>query len=523
MATDNNHILIIGGGTAGWLSAAILAKNLNSKQPSGVKVTLIESPDIPILGVGEGTWPNLRATLHKIGISETDFIRECDATFKQGAEFINWSKTPDPEQPHSYYHPLSTVSHSSYDFNLAPYWLQQDKNTRLPYDRAVASQARLCDEGLAPKQIVMPEYSAAQEYAYHLNANKLAEFLKRHCIERLGVNFVSANVTSIELDENEFITHVETDHDNIKQITADFFIDCSGAKGLIIKETYDIAWQSINDVIFNDTALAIQVPYKDENQAINTHTLATAQDAGWIWDIGLQTRRGVGHVYSSKYTTEQIAKQQLIDYLGDDYSEELVIRKITLNHGYHKKFWHKNSVAIGMSAGFVEPLEASAIFLFDAAANMVAAQFPRDKAQMHYAEQKFNQHLTMRMQRTVEFIKLHYCISQRRDSQYWIDNCDPASIPENLQQRLDFWKSQLPTKYDFENAWEPFNLDSYLYVLYGMGFDTDVANLAAKYNEHAKAELLFKNIDKASAVLIDKLPKQRELIEKVIKYGFSQV
>jgi len=523
MAADNNHILIIGGGTAGWLSAAILAKNLNSTQATGVKVTLIESPDIPILGVGEGTWPNLRATLHKIGISETDFIRECDATFKQGAEFINWAKTPVPEQPQSYYHPLSTVSHSSYDFNLAPYWLQQDKNTRLPYDRAVASQARLCDEGLAPKQIVMPEYSAAQEYAYHLNANKLADFLKRHCIEKLGVNFVSANVTHIALDDDEFITHVETDHDSIKQIEADFFIDCSGAKGLIIKETYNIAWQSISDVIFNDTALAVQVPYKDDSQAINTHTLATAQDAGWIWDIGLQNRRGVGHVYSSKYTTEQIAKKQLIDYLGDDYNDELVIRKIKLNHGYHKKFWHKNSVAIGMSAGFVEPLEASAIFLFDAAANMVAAQFPRDKAQMPYAEQKFNQHLTMRMQRTVEFIKLHYCISQRRDSQYWIDNCNPESIPENLKQRLAFWKSQLPTKYDFENAWEPFNLDSYLYVLYGMGFETDVDNLAAKYTENAKAELLFKNIDKTSEVLIEKLPKQRELIEKVIKYGFSQV
>lgn len=523
MTIDNNHILIIGGGTAGWLTAAILAKSLNSKQESGVKVTLVESPDIPILGVGEGTWPNLRATLHKIGISETDFIRECDATFKQGAEFINWSKTPEQNQSHSYYHPLSTVNHSSYDFNLAPYWLQQDKKTRLPYDRAVASQARICDAGLAPKQIVMAEYSAAQEYAYHLNANKLADFLKRHCIEKLGVNFVSANVTNVVLDDTDFITHVETDHITDKQITADFFIDCSGAKGLIIKETYNIAWHSISDVIFNDTALAVQVPYSNDEQPINTHTLATAQEAGWIWDIGLQNRRGVGHVFSSKYISDKKAEQQLIDYLGDDYSEELTIRKIKLNHGYHDKFWHKNSVAIGMSAGFVEPLEASAIFLFDAAANMVAAQFPRDKMQMQYAEKKFNQQLTMRMQRTVEFIKLHYCISQRRDSQYWIDNCDPISIPDNLKQRLAFWKGQVPTKYDFENAWEPFNLDSYLYVLYGMGFGTDLISVASKYTETVKAEHLFNNIDKASKLLIDKLPKQRELLEKVVKYGFTQV
>lgn len=523
MATDNNHILIIGGGTAGWLSAAILAKTLNSKLENGVKVTLVESPDIPIIGVGEGTWPNLRGTLHKIGISETDFIRECDVTFKQGAEFINWTKIQDSAIPHSYYHPLSTVSHSSYNFNLAPYWLQQDKDTRLPYDRAVASQARLCDHGLAPKQIVMSEYTAAQEYAYHLNANKFATFLKQYCINNLGVNFVSANVTDVVLDREEFITHVETDRVNDKQLNADFFIDCSGAKGLIIKQTYNIAWQSISDVIFNDTALAVQVPYPDKEQAIKTHTVATAQEAGWIWDIGLQSRRGIGHVYSSKYISDQKAKQQLIDYIGEQDTSGLTFRKIKLNHGYHKKFWHKNSVAIGMSAGFIEPLEASAIFLFDAAANMIATQFPRRKIEMAYVEQKFNEHLTMRMERTVEFIKLHYCISDRRDSQYWIDNCDPKSIPENLRQRLNFWRSQPPTKYDFENAWEPFNLDSYLYILYGMGFETDLEIVSSKYTQTERANKLFDDINKASELLIEKMPEQRALVKKVIQYGFSKL
>ncbi len=521
--TENNHILIIGGGTAGWLSAAILAKSLNSKEKNGTKITLIESPDIPILGVGEGTWPNLRATLHKIGIRETDFIRECDATFKQGAKFVNWIDSKEKDEPHSYYHPLSTVSHSSYGFNLSPYWLQQDKETRLPYDRAVAIQARLCDEGKAPKDISMPEYSAVQEYAYHLNANKMANFLKRHCIENLGVNYVSANVTNVVLDPNEFIQYVETDHTDKKKILADFFIDCSGTTGLIIKKTYNIEWQSISDIIFNDTALAVQVPYKKASQPIKTHTIATAQDAGWIWDIGLQDRRGVGHVYSSKYTSDEKAKQQLIDYIGDDYSDDLMIRKIKLNHGYHKKFWHKNSVAIGMSAGFVEPLEASAIFLFDAAASMLATQFPRNRDDMAYAEKNFNRHLTMRMERTVEFIKLHYCISNRRDSQYWIDNCKPSSIPENLKQRLKFWKNQPPTKYDFENAWEPFNLDSYLYILYGMEFNTDLENVSLKYTETLKAEQMFLAINNDSQTLISKLPDQRELIEKVIQYGFSRV
>lgn len=186
MSDQIKQVLIIGGGTAGWLSAAILACQLSSQEQDGIKITLVESPDIPILGVGEGTWPNLRATLHKIGVSESDFIRECDATFKQGAEFVNWRETPNPEKPHSYYHPLATVSHSSYDFNLAPFWLMQDPKSRLAYDQSVASQARLCDAGLAPKQIIMSEFSAAQEYAYHLNANKFARFLKNTARKNWG-------------------------------------------------------------------------------------------------------------------------------------------------------------------------------------------------------------------------------------------------------------------------------------------------------------------------------------------------
>lgn len=522
MSKQNDHILIVGGGTAGWLTAAILAKSLGSGQDNSVKVTLVESPDIPILGVGEGTWPNLRATLRKIGVSESDFIRECDATFKQGAEFINWSRTPTPGSSESYYHPLSTVSHSSYDFNLAPYWLIQDDKTRLPYDRAVASQARICELGLAPKQIVMPEYSAAQEYAYHLNANKFAEFLKQHCINKLGVNFVSANVTQVQLDQDDFVSHVETDHQQFTDIHADFFVDCSGARGLIINQTYKIGWVDISDIILNDTALAVQVPYPDQVQPIKTHTLSTAQSAGWIWDIGLQTRRGVGHVYSSRHISEDQATSQLVNYI-DQPEEKLAIRKLKLNHGYRQKFWHKNSVAIGMSAGFIEPLEASAIFLFDAAANMIAAQFPRQRHQMAYAEQTFNQHLTMRMERTVEFIKMHYCISQRRDSQYWIDNCNPESIPPNLKRRLAFWQNHPPTKYDFDNAWEPFNLDSYLYVLYGMGYKTDLSSNHSAFSEVKRAKHLFDNIDKASELLSAQLPQQRELIEKVCQFGFSRV
>jgi len=518
----NNSILIIGGGTAGWLSAAILAKSLGCGKPDGVSVTLVESPTIPILGVGEGTWPNLRATLHKIGVSESDFIRECDATFKQGAEFVDWRVAPTEARHESYYHPLSTVSHSSYDLNLAPYWLLAPRESRLPYDRAVATQARLCDHNLGPKQIVTPEFRAVEEYAYHLDANKFAAFLKKHCLEKLNVRYVSANVLYANKTPDEYISSVTTDKPEHATLHADFFIDCSGAKGLLVNQTYNIGWTDISDIIFNDTALAVQVPYNDPLCPIKTHTVATAQTAGWIWDIGLQTRRGVGHVYASKYISDDEAAAQLASYIGEQ-AGELSFRTLKLNHGYRNKFWHKNMVAVGMAAGFVEPLEASAIFLTDAAANMIASQFPRHQSQMPYAEQRFNEYFSMRMQRSVDFIKLHYCISERRDSRYWKDNTDKGSIPQKLRERLAFWRHTVPTKYDFDNAWEPFNLDSYLYVLYGMGYPTDITHNATAFQESSRAERAFADINKAEQILKQQLPGQRELIEKVREYGLSRV
>lgn len=189
------QVVIVGGGTAGWLTAALLAKKLNSVASDAVQVTVVESPDIPIIGVGEGTWPTMRTTLQTIGIDEAEFIRHCDATFKQGAEFVNWYDDPAVIGRHSYFHPLSAVFHSAYNFNLAPYWLQGDSD--LPYDFAVASQSRISQLGLAPKKITTPAYEALQNYSYHLNAGKFADFLHQHCVKKLGVQFVSANVTAV--------------------------------------------------------------------------------------------------------------------------------------------------------------------------------------------------------------------------------------------------------------------------------------------------------------------------------------
>lgn len=518
-----NQVLVVGGGTGGWLTASILAKQLNSKNDDAVQVTLVESPNIPILGVGEGTWPTIRTTLQTLGIDEGEFMRECDATFKQGSQFVNWTNTPQKTEEgfvgDSYYHPLSAVFHSSYDFNLAPYWLLGAAGGN-SYDQAVATQSHVCDAGLAPKKITTPAYDAIQNYSYHLNANKFAGFIADFSTKNLGVKHIKANVTGVNLDDDGFITSVNTDTEGT--LYADFFIDCSGSKALIIDGALDIPWHKIDDVLFNDTAIAMQVPYEAKDTPIACNTIATAQEAGWTWDIGLHNRRGIGYVYSSKHTTDERAQEVLREYAGP-MGEGINIRKIPLNLGYREKFMHKNCVAIGMSAAFIEPLEASAIFLIEAGANMLADQFPRTRSALKYVEEKYNKTFRLRWDKSVDFVKLHYCITKRKDTQYWIDNCKQESIPEALQQRLNHWKSHPPTKYDFDYAYEPFVLDSYLFVLYGMQFDADLSHNKSAYARAKEAKAKFDNVQQVGKMLTTQLPSHRELVEKVYQFGFSKI
>lgn len=514
------RVLIVGGGTAGWLTAGLLAKHLNCANSDEIAVTLVESPTIPILGVGEGTWPTIRKTLQTLEIDETDFIRECDATFKQGSEFVNWANTPEEGERSSYHHPLSSVFHSAYDFNLAAYWLLGKKPSGVAYDEAIASQAHMCANNRAPKKITTPAYAAIQNYSYHLDANKFAKFLQTHCVTKLGVKHLVADVTEVKLEEDGYISSVGTEQ--LGSLEADFFVDCTGAKALLIGGALEVKYHTLKSTIFNDTALAAHVPYQGAHDQIATHTLATAHESGWTWDIGLSERRGVGFVYSSAYTEDIDAERMLRGYIGGQ-SESISIRKIRFESGFRDKFWHKNCLAIGMSAAFIEPLEASAIFLVEAAVNMLTDQFPNTREDMRYIAKQYNSIFHLRWDKTVDFVKLHYCISKRRDHAYWIDNCDASTIPDSLLAKLDHWRSHIPSKYDFDYAFEPFVLDSYLFVLYGMEFETDLSSSLHRYTDWGRADLMFADIQRSVTKLNLELPLQRALLEQVNQHGFSKI
>ena len=518
-------IVIVGGGTAGWLTAGIIAAEHSANGSEindlvDVQITLVESPDIPTIGVGEGTWPSMKSTLQKMGISETDLIRECDASFKQGTLFNGW-KTGGND---AYTHPF-TPPHSYASTNLAPQW--HKFRNQVSFADAVSSQNALMFQGLAPKQISTPEYAFNANYGYHLDAGKFAELLRKHCVEKLGITHLKANVIAINSSADGDIESLKTDTE--ENIAGDLFVDCSGSKALLLGEHFDIPFCSKSQFLFNDTALASQVPYTNSDDPIASSTLSTAQTSGWIWDIGLPTRRGIGHVYSSAHTTEDRASEELLAYIKTTVSVEAAsstsIRKVVFNPGHRAKFWHKNCVAVGMSAGFIEPLEASALVLVELSAAMIAEQLPANRQVMDLVAKRFNNKFLYRWDRIIDFLKLHYILSQREDSDYWKDNSAASSIPESLSELVDLWRWQSPWHRDTGHIDEMFPSASFQYVLYGMGFETQSSTTVRQSDReaHSAAEGLFRENKERTKKLLASMPTNRELIDKITTYGLQKI
>lgn len=506
--------MIVGGGTAGWLTAGVIAAKHKSRMPAGFTVTLVESPNTPIIGVGEGTWPTLRATLSHIGVSETDLFRECDAAFKQGGRFVGWTTGGADD---AYYHPLM-LPQSFSELNLVPYWLAKGNGTA--FCDAVCPQGHVCEAGLGPKKITTPEYEALANYAYHLDAGKFAPFLQRHCCEKLGVKHVLADVQRVTLSESGDVRSLVTEQAG--EIEGDLFVDCSGFRALLIGDALGVPFKECGDILFCDTALAVQVPYDSPSAPIATHTIATAQSAGWIWDVGLPTRRGIGHVYSSRHISDDEAERELRGYLGT-LGADLPVRKISIRAGYRETFWKRNCVAVGLAAGFLEPLEASAIVLVELSAKIIAEQMPVCREVMDVVASRFNATTDYRWGRIIDFLKLHYVITRRRDSAFWRDNADPASVPDRLKDLLELWRYQSPWFHDeFDRIEEVFPAASYQYVLYGMRYPTEVEP-SALAGDARLAERAIRENAVHSERLRAMLPKHRELLRKIADHGLQPV
>lgn len=498
-----NKIVIVGGGTAGWLAAGVIASHHQPDTARGIEapqVILVESSDIPTIGVGEGTWPTMKNTMKQIGIKESDLFNRCSAAFKQGGKFVEWVHGKDD----FYYHPF-TVPLGYGRLDVAPYVSDIA-------DFAVESnfQHHVCEAGLAPRTMAESEYQGQCNYAYHLDAGAFAQLLKEHCKEKLGVIHVVDTVEDVNLTNDGSIESISLTRQ--EKISGDLFVDCTGFASLLLGKALGVPFISTDDVLFNNTALAMQVPYENDDSPIASHTIATAQNAGWIWDIGLTHRRGAGHVYSSDFLSDDEAENNLRNYLGSA-ADGLSARKISFNSGHRAQYWKKNCVAVGMSGGFVEPLEATAIMLVEVASRHIAENLPTDKQTMQITEKRFNQQMEYRWRRIIDFLKLHYMLTKRPEP-YWQAHLEESSIPESLKEDLAMWAARGPIASDFDSAIELFPAASYQYVLYGMGFKPDFMQQSYLYKEQQQADVIIQRNKQLTNQLVQTLPPHRTYIER---------
>lgn len=496
MVGSIQRVAIVGGGTAGWLAATVLA----ARRP-GLSVTLVEAPDIATIGVGEGSWPTLRETLATIGIAEPEFLAACDASFKQGSRFDGWVTGAAGD---SYLHPFTLPPPGDMQ-GLLDAWAAGPE--RVPFASAMTAQAAVAARHLAPRQRAMPDYAGALNYGYHLDAGKFAALLARHATGRLGVTHVAGAVCEVRKGPGGDIEALALGDGRV--LAADFFIDCTGAAGLLIGGACGVDWVDLSDVSLNDRALALQVPVAP-GSAIAAQTIGTAHAAGWIWDIALPTRRGIGCVYSSRFLSDDAAEAVLCAHVaaavpGAEVAA-LAPRRLSFRSGHRDRFWAGNCLAIGQSAGFIEPLEASAIVMIELSLRALCDAFPADRADMDILAGRFNALFRYRWARIVEFLKLHYALS-RRDEPYWRAQRDPATIPARLAENLALWRHRPPSARDFPEYDEVFPAASQHYVLYGMGF------AAATGAPTPGAAARLAEVRERARVLLATLPENRAYLD----------
>jgi tryptophan halogenase len=330
-----------------------------------------------------------------------------------------------------------------------------------------------------------------------------------------GVAHVADTIDSVDLDESGAIAGVVTRNNGT--LRGDLYIDCTGLRAKLIGEALHVPFTSCGDSLLTDRAVTCQVPNDAPGSSIASYTIARAHEAGWTWDIGLHNRRGIGYVYSSAHSTDDRAESVLRGYIGAD-AERKPVRFLKFDAGYRDRQWVRNCVAVGLSAGFFEPLESTGIMLIEVAAAMIADYFPWS-GDFEAPSRRFNDLMRNRCTNIVNFLKMHYCLSRRTEN-FWRDNRRTESIPEALKSLLAEWRYRPPCRLDFVADHETFPHFSYQFVLYGMGFQTNFEGARSRYAASHSAQRAFKQIRGFAQQAVRDLPSHRALIEQIYREGF---
>jgi tryptophan halogenase len=522
------RVLIVGGGSAGWTAAAYLNAALNVGDRKVAEVSLVESPDVPRIGVGEATVPNINRTLAVIGIDELEFMKGVDATFKASIRFANWLDN----RGEFYHHPFSRFGAGLRD-DAGRRWLMSDRS--VPFMNTMSAQPVLCEMGLAPKVFDQPNLGIPVGYAFHMNALKYADYLRDFTTPR-GVSHQLEHIVDVELAENGDIAALMTRSG--KRLEADLFIDCTGFSAVLIEKALGVEWIDFSPWLLCDRALVMPVPYEVHYPGlVRPHTMSTALSAGWVWDIPLQNRRGVGYVHSSAFISEDDAERELRAYEGA-HAKDLESRLVYFKVGMRERSWFRNCVAMGLAGGFLEPLESTGLYLNEIAAELLAEHFPYGD-DMEPLAFRFNRMMKNRYYEILDFINMHYCLTRRTDTEFWREVGRPERTNDRLRAKLDYWRIKPPSASDFVDQFFPgqadgqqpaggpsadnrcpidtgrlWNHHSYEAILYGMDFLRDECREWCGENRPRPA--IHKKVLDAVDTARDKLPPHDVWLKRMV-------
>ncbi|MCD0444090.1 tryptophan 7-halogenase [Glycomyces sp. A-F 0318] len=517
------NVVVLGGGTAGWMTASYVAKAFQGT----VKVTVLEAPAIPRIGVGEATVPNLhRAFFSFLGIEEDEWMRECNASFKMAVKFVNW-RTEGEGVPHSRDH-RGKPDHFYHTFGILPaherlplshYWdaARRAGRTDEQFDYACYREPAVMDAKLSPRD---RDGNAWTNYAWHFDAHLVADFLSRFATKTLGVDHVQDRFTEAVRDERGFVTALKTEAG--RTIEGDLFVDCSGFRGLLINQVMREPFLDMSDYLMCDSAVAASVPHDDEANGVEPYTSSIAMKSGWTWKIPMLGRFGSGYVFSSRFTDRDTATEDFCRLWGLD-PENTDLNHVSFRVGRNRRAWVKNVVSVGLASCFVEPLESTGIYFTYAAAYQLVKHFP-DKNFDPVLTKRFNAEIETMFDDTRDFLQAHFKFAPRNDTPFWRENKNLVLDP-GMQEKVDMYRAGLPvnqpvndeaTYYDnFEAEFRNFWTNGSFYCIFsGLDF---LPERTYPYQSHrpadaAGAEPIFARIAAERDRLLETLPTTYEFL-----------
>lgn len=487
------EIVIVGGGTAGWMTAAALSRML----PQGKRLRLVESDQISTIGVGEATIPSIRAFNQLLNLDEDEFIRETQATFKLGIEFVNWGKQGD-----SYIHGFGQIGRDQVVAKFYQYWLKMYQARKAPDLEAfsINTVAPRHAKFMRPPKDMPNSPLSDISYAFHFDAGLYARYL-RGIAERQGVLRTEGRIVEVS-------THPENGHiaslrmENGEQIEGDLFIDCSGLSALLIEKTLHTGFEDWSHWLPADSAIA--VPCVSAG-ALLPYTRSSAHQAGWQWRIPLQHRTGNGHVFCSKFMSADEAQAILLNNLdGEALAEPRLIRFTT---GKRKRAWNKNCVAIGLAGGFMEPLESTSIHMIQTAIMRLLSLFP-DRAFSQVDIDTYNAQNDEEYQRIRDFLIMHYKLNQHQDADFW-RYCREMEVPAEVQHRIDLYRSHGRI---FRLGEELFADASWLQVMHGQGLRAQSYHPLVDQRSEEDIDYFLAQVQKTIQKCVDVMPTHAEFI-----------